>query len=25
MIDDAKNKLLALGYDKKQIHFELYG
>lgn len=25
MIDDAKNKLLALGYDKKAIHFELYG
>lgn len=25
MIDDAKNNLLAMGYDKKQIHFELYG
>ncbi len=25
MIDEAKNNLLALGYDKKQIHFELYG
>lgn len=25
MIDDARNKLTALGYDKKDIHFELYG
>lgn len=25
MIDDARNNLSALGYDKKQIHFELYG
>ena len=25
MIDDARNKLAALGYDKKDIHFELYG
>ena len=25
MIDEAKNNLLAMGYDKKQIHFELYG
>lgn len=25
MIDDAKNNLLGMGYDKKQIHFELYG
>jgi ferredoxin-NADP reductase len=25
MIDQAKDELLQLGYDKKQIHFELYG
>lgn len=25
MIDEAKERLLALGYDKKQIHLELYG
>lgn len=25
MVDDAKNNLLALGYDKKDIHLELYG
>ncbi len=25
MIDDARTKLAALGYDKKDIHFELYG
>jgi len=25
MIDDAKNKIVALGYDKKDIHIELYG
>jgi len=25
MIDDAKNKIMALGYDKKDIHIELYG
>jgi ferredoxin-NADP reductase len=25
MIDEAKNNLLQLQYDKKQIHFELYG
>lgn len=25
MIDEAKNNLLGMGYDKKQIHFELYG
>jgi len=25
MIDDAKQKIIALGYDKKEIHFELYG
>jgi len=25
MIDDAKQKILALGYDKKSIHLELYG
>lgn len=25
MIDDAKEKIIALGYDKKDIHFELYG
>lgn len=25
MIDEAKNKILALGYDKKDVHFELYG
>ena len=25
MIDEAKEKLLALGYDKKAIHLELYG
>jgi ferredoxin-NADP reductase len=25
MIDEAKEKILALGYDKKDIHLELYG
>ena len=25
MIDDAKKNLLAMGYDKKSIHLELYG
>jgi ferredoxin-NADP reductase len=25
MIDDAKQKILELGYDKKDIHLELYG
>lgn len=25
MIDDAKQKILALGYDRKAIHLELYG
>ncbi len=25
MIDDARKNLAELGYDKKQIHFELYG
>ena len=25
MIDDAKHKLLEMGYDKKSIHLELYG
>ncbi len=25
MIDEAKQRILALGYDKKQIHLELYG
>lgn len=25
MIDDAKQKIIALGYDKKDVHFELYG
>lgn len=25
MIEDAKEKLLAIGYTKKEIHFELYG
>lgn len=25
MIDDAKDKIIALGYDKKDIHIELYG
>ncbi|HUR11985.1 MAG TPA: FAD-dependent oxidoreductase [Flavitalea sp.] len=25
MIDEAKQKILALGYDKKSIHLELYG
>jgi ferredoxin-NADP reductase len=25
MIDDAKNNIINLGYDKKAIHFELYG
>jgi ferredoxin-NADP reductase len=25
MIDEAKQKILALGYDKKAIHLELYG
>jgi ferredoxin-NADP reductase len=25
MIDEAREKLAGLGYDKKQIHFELYG
>ena len=25
MIDDARQKIAALGYDKKSVHFELYG
>lgn len=25
MIDDARKKIIELGYDKKSIHFELYG
>ncbi len=25
MIDDARKNLAEMGYDKKQIHFELYG
>ncbi|MBL7766764.1 MAG: oxidoreductase [Chitinophagaceae bacterium] len=25
MIDDARHHLEAMGYDKKQVHFELYG
>jgi CDP-4-dehydro-6-deoxyglucose reductase len=25
MIDDARKKIMELGYDKKSIHFELYG
>jgi ferredoxin-NADP reductase len=25
MIDDAKKKIVALGYDRKDIHQELYG
>ncbi len=25
MIDDARKNLLAMGYDKKDVHFELYG
>jgi ferredoxin-NADP reductase len=25
MIDDARKKILEIGYDKKSIHFELYG
>lgn len=25
MVDEAKQKLLAMGYDKKSIHLELYG
>jgi len=25
MIDDAKQRILNLGYDKKSIHLELYG
>lgn len=25
MIDDARKKILELGYDRKDIHFELYG
>jgi CDP-4-dehydro-6-deoxyglucose reductase len=25
MIDEAKQRILAMGYDKKQIHLELYG
>lgn len=25
MIDDAKQKIISLGYDKKDIHLELYG
>jgi CDP-4-dehydro-6-deoxyglucose reductase len=25
MVDEAKRRILALGYDKKQIHLELYG
>jgi len=25
MIDEAKHKLVDMGYDKKDIHLELYG
>ncbi|MEO6719814.1 MAG: FAD-binding oxidoreductase [Ferruginibacter sp.] len=25
MIDEAKARIMAMGYDKKQIHFEIYG
>jgi CDP-4-dehydro-6-deoxyglucose reductase len=25
MVDEAKRRILALGFDKKQIHLELYG
>ena len=25
MIDDAKQNIIAMGYDKKSIHLELYG
>ena len=25
MIDEAKRRILAFGYDKKDIHLELYG
>jgi CDP-4-dehydro-6-deoxyglucose reductase len=25
MIDEAKERILAMGYEKKQIHLELYG
>ncbi|HUQ96561.1 MAG TPA: hypothetical protein VM010_02780, partial [Chitinophagaceae bacterium] len=25
MVDEAKMRILALGYDKKQVHLELYG
>ena len=25
MIDDARKKIAELGYDKKAVHFELYG
>ena len=25
MIDDAKKNIIAMGYDKKSIHLELYG
>jgi CDP-4-dehydro-6-deoxyglucose reductase len=25
MIDEAKQRILAMGYDKKSIHQELYG
>lgn len=25
MIDEAKQKIIAMGYDKKDVHFELYG
>jgi hypothetical protein len=24
-VDDAKQKIIALGYDRKAIHLELYG
>jgi ferredoxin-NADP reductase len=25
MIDEAKNRIMAMGYDKKDIHIEIYG
>jgi hypothetical protein len=25
MVDEAKQRILKLGYDKKDIHLELYG
>jgi CDP-4-dehydro-6-deoxyglucose reductase len=25
MVDEAKQRILALGYEKKDVHLELYG